>query len=116
MVTAMIYELAGHLAGKSLRIPLSGQAQFLGRGAQCDLRLEDPSVSRRHAELRAAGDRLELRDLGSSNGTWHNGSRVSDWVALRPGDELRFGRVKLTLRDAASPEQVTLPRSRRSVP
>ncbi len=49
-------------------LPPRGQV-VLGRGEQCDLRIEDPSVTRRHATLHVGQGRLEVEDLGSVNGT-----------------------------------------------
>ncbi|WP_067168866.1 FHA domain-containing protein [Microtetraspora niveoalba] len=57
--------------------------------------LDDGTVSRRHARLEIAGDRLVLTDLGSSNGTYVNDTRVTRQV-LVPGDRMRIGRFELT--------------------
>ena len=53
----------------------------------------DPSVSRRHAQLRRDGKRWLLRDLGSRNGTRLNGARVTEEIEVRPGDQLSLGGV-----------------------
>ena len=64
----------------------------VGRLEGCDLRLSHDSVSRVHAELfRDGGDGWLLRDLGSTNGTQVNGSRIIGTVAVRPGDRVVFG-------------------------
>lgn len=65
----------------------------IGRGPSCGLRIEDPSVSQQHASLRWRGDRWELRDLGSRNGTWVDGARLEAGgvFALTQGSRLRFG-------------------------
>lgn len=55
------------------------------------LQFDDPSVSRRHAQLRACGDQLIVEDLGSRNGTFVNGQRIDQPVSLRPGDDVVFG-------------------------
>ena len=69
-------------------IPLI-DGMVVGRG-QCDVVLVDPEVSRRHALVTAtAGPAVE--DLGSRNGTWLNGQRITGAHRLRSGDELRFG-------------------------
>jgi pSer/pThr/pTyr-binding forkhead associated (FHA) protein len=62
----------------------------IGR-AECDVDLNDPDVSRRHAVIRQVDAGLALEDLGSTNGTWVNGRRIDGIVELRPGDEVRFG-------------------------
>lgn len=61
-----------------------------GRGRDCEVALDDPAVSRRHCELRAAAGALELRDLGSANGTWCGGVRV-ERVVLHAGDRFLVG-------------------------
>ncbi len=63
----------------------------IGRTAESDLQLDHPSVSRRHAEI--SGD--VLRDLGSANGTYVNGSRISGTHTLRAGDTVQIGTFRL---------------------
>jgi hypothetical protein len=72
-------------------------AVVIGRGAEADLRLTDTGVSRRHAELRPAGEGLEVHDLGSTNGTWVNGQRVQS-ASLRDGDRVTVGTTELVVR------------------
>lgn len=63
----------------------------LGRAIDNDLVFDDPSMSRKHARIHRHEDgRLELEDLGSSNGTFVNGRRVGSGTA-QPGDVIRFG-------------------------
>ena len=69
----------------------------IGRSPDCDCLLTEPSVSRRHAELRRDGERWLLRDLGSRNGTRLNGMRVTEEVEVRPGDQLSLGGVRYRL-------------------
>jgi hypothetical protein len=75
-------------------IALPAAVMTIGRASDCDCVIAEPSVSRRHASLRRAGDRWLLRDLGSSNGTRVNGIRVTDEVEIRPGDQLNLGGVR----------------------
>jgi pSer/pThr/pTyr-binding forkhead associated (FHA) protein len=63
---------------------------ILGRQAECDLQLTEGHASRRHARLQFADDAVWLEDLGSSNGTFINGARITGKVRLNPGDRLRF--------------------------
>ena len=67
-----------------------GEPQLIGRSSE-SLPITDPTVSRRHAELTPDGDKWFLRDLDSSNGTFLNGRRLVDRVALRPSDEVGCG-------------------------
>jgi len=53
-----------------------GVPLIVGRAPTCDLPVFDPTISRRHAELVVDGDKLRIRDLESSNGTFHNGARI----------------------------------------
>jgi hypothetical protein len=77
-----------------LALPQSGAAITIGRSPECECQLDEPSVSRHHAELRREGDRWLLRDLGSRNGTRVNGMRVTDEVEVRPGDHISLGGVR----------------------
>jgi predicted component of type VI protein secretion system len=69
----------------------------------CEVNLMDPEVSRRHAAFRSAdaGGGLAIEDLGSTNGTYVNGSRITGLTVLKDGDELRFGNTVWTARAAA---------------
>jgi hypothetical protein len=70
----------------------------VGREAGLGLSLVDEStVSRRHAEVVRSGSQLVLRDLGSTNGTFVNGRKVSGETALSPGDQVQFGSVKFSV-------------------
>jgi pSer/pThr/pTyr-binding forkhead associated (FHA) protein len=72
----------------------------IGRGASCDVRLPDPSVSQRHAVVSAQGAEYQIIDEGSTNGTFVGGVRLSPKAprSLRSGDMLRVGRVWLEVR------------------
>ncbi|HEX8086155.1 MAG TPA: DUF1707 and FHA domain-containing protein [Solirubrobacteraceae bacterium] len=69
----------------------------IGRSDGCRLVIAHGTVSRRHAVLRRTADGIEVRDLGSLNGTWVNGWRV-DRALVRPGDALQIGDVRVVLR------------------
>ena len=62
----------------------------IGR-AECDVELNDPDVSRRHAVIRQVDDGLAIEDLGSTNGTFVNDRRISGIVPFFEGDRIRFG-------------------------
>jgi len=79
------------------RVPVQPGTVVLGRGAEADVRLADPSVSRRHAELRVEGEQVHLVDLGSTNGTTVNGRRV-DRARLSDGDRVALGSALFTYR------------------
>jgi pSer/pThr/pTyr-binding forkhead associated (FHA) protein len=67
----------------------------MGRSRQCDIVLNDPNVSRQHAELRPRGGSWVLTDLGSTNGSRLNGHPVERSEVVRPGDEIELGATVL---------------------
>jgi len=86
-----------------------GATLVLGRDTSCDIPILDPGVSRRHAELHVAGDRVTITDLASRNGTWLNGQRIQHGDAAT-GDLIGFGPVELgVVEEAASRARVTAP-------
>lgn len=84
---------SGRILGRSY--PLTG-ATIVGRAPDCQLRLEDTSLSRKHAKLIPTNEGVVIEDLGSTNGSFHNGKRVQRAVAL-PGDEIGFDTVRFQL-------------------
>jgi len=72
----------------------------VGRSRDCDLVLSHTSVSGRHARLVWKGHRIIVEDLGSANGTFVRGEKVGKGV-VRPGDDVRLGRVSLPWSDPA---------------
>ncbi len=74
----------------------TGQTIVVGRAVTTDLPVYDPTVSRRHAELVLTARGLTVRDLGSSNGTFVNGIRVSE-MHVKDGDVVTFGKVAFKL-------------------
>ena len=67
----------------------------VGRHPNCTIVLEEPFVSVEHAELACDDGRWWVRDLGSTNGTFLNGTPVAVATGVRPGDVVQFGRIKL---------------------
>jgi len=88
---------------------LPGREFLIGREPDCDVRLADATVSRRHARLRRGQNGFVLRDQESTYGTYLGSMRVKRPLVLRSGDRLRVGKVKLLFRDpwAAEGEVVT---------
>jgi len=80
---------AGPTPGKIL--PLNKSEIIIGRDTSVDLVINIAEVSRRHARLRAEAGSFILEDLGSTNGTFVNGQRLSGPVVLRPGDRVQLG-------------------------
>jgi pSer/pThr/pTyr-binding forkhead associated (FHA) protein len=69
----------------------------IGRSSYCSLVLEHVSVSRVHASLRIRGERIELQDLGSSNGTFVGGKRIKEPTLVQPGDAIKIGTLELVI-------------------
>lgn len=76
--------------------PLVKDRIVIGRKVNCDLRIPLTSVSRQHCELMVDEGKVSVKDLGSSNGTYHNSVRVQE-AYLAAGDELIVGPVVFTL-------------------
>ncbi|HZI15369.1 MAG TPA: FHA domain-containing protein [Myxococcus sp.] len=93
---AFLYVERGPGAGQL--VPVKQGSLVLGRSSSADLRLQHPSISRRHAQLHRRGDRFFLKDLSSQNGTFLNRARVTAEVELKPGDEISMGSALLRLR------------------
>jgi len=83
-----------------------GSSLLVGRAPTSDVPVMDSTVSRRHAELWVENGGVFVRDLGSSNGTYLNGARVTEGRA-RSGDALRFGRVEFRVQAAATMAETT---------
>jgi adenylate cyclase len=79
----------------------AGLPLVLGRALSSDLPVLDPTVSRRHAELTIEPESVLVRDLGSSNGTFVNGTRVST-TSIRMGDRVVFGKILFELQGLSS--------------
>ncbi len=89
------------------RRPVNPPGVVLGRGTDADIQINDPGVSRRHAEIRLmpegpGGIRVVLVDLGSTNGTLVNGRRTTE-AELVDGSTVRIGNTTMTLRLADEP-------------
>jgi hypothetical protein len=78
------------------RVPVGADPLVIGRLPECAVVLGDPNVSRRHAEVRRAGDDVVVTDLGSTNGTKVNGVSVRE-QHLASGDEITVGSTMLVL-------------------
>lgn len=91
------YVLRYHASDFSLA---PGAVIVIGRDPQCEICLDDPVASRRHAKLTVGKDVIWLEDLGSRNGVHINGERVRGKARLNPGDWFRIGRNEFGLRQA----------------
>jgi DNA-binding winged helix-turn-helix (wHTH) protein len=94
--------LTARLLWEDRLIPLSPGENILGRDENVNVRIDAPSVSRRHALIKiSAGELPTLEDLGSKNGTWVGGRRLEGGpTPLADGDALRLGKIELLFLDS----------------
>jgi pSer/pThr/pTyr-binding forkhead associated (FHA) protein len=90
---ALIVRSGGGRAGESF-FP-SAERTLIGRSPECDVFLDDVTVSRKHAELVRDGETFTISDLGSLNGTFVNKKRI-ETAELEDDDELQIGKYRLT--------------------
>src|SRR5919107_3869341 len=85
----------GNQAG--LAAELAGGVIMIGRGADCQLILDDDYVSTRHARVVSGENGIYLEDLGSTNGTYVNGQRITAPTTVSLSDTIRIGRTTMRL-------------------
>jgi FHA domain len=90
---ALVVRSGGGMAGQSFQ-PEEGRT-LIGRSPECQVFLDDVTVSRRHAELMRDAETFSIRDLGSLNGTYVNRRRIES-VVLENDDEVQIGKYRLT--------------------
>ncbi|HFD38412.1 MAG TPA: FHA domain-containing protein, partial [Anaerolineae bacterium] len=78
-------------AQAGMEFPVDRPVVVIGRGSGSDIILQDSQASRKHAEISQQGDQYYIRDLGSTNGTYVNGQRITGSHPLRPGDSIQIG-------------------------
>ena len=79
------------------RFPIRRGETLIGRSAYCTIVISDPSISREHVAIRMSTAGVQVVDLGSRNGTFVNGERITDSHPLVPGDTVILGRALLQL-------------------
>ncbi|HXI34757.1 MAG TPA: FHA domain-containing protein, partial [Gemmatimonadales bacterium] len=80
-----------------------GRALVVGRAVTSDVPIYDPTISRRHAEVALSDRGVKVKDLGSSNGTFLNGARVTDAEASA-NDIVTFGKVAFKVIEVTAPQ------------
>ena len=90
---ALVVRSGGGIAGQPFQ--LTGALTLIGRSPECDIFLDDVTVSRRHAEIGREDDTFTIRDLESLNGTYVNRKRIESTV-LEDDDEVQIGKYRLT--------------------
>jgi hypothetical protein len=90
---ALVVRSGGGRAGETF--PLDSDRVTVGRSPDCEIFLDDVTVSRKHAALTREGDGYSIQDEGSLNGTFVNRKRV-EGAHLEDGDEIQIGKYRLT--------------------
>jgi pSer/pThr/pTyr-binding forkhead associated (FHA) protein len=90
---ALVVRAGGGRAGETF--PLEGDRVVVGRSPECEIFLDDVTVSRRHARISRDADGFMIEDEGSLNGTYVNRRRVEN-AKLEDGDEVQIGKYRLT--------------------
>ena len=85
-----------------------GTQMIVGRAVNSDVPIYDPTISRQHAQLSVKDGGVLVKDLGSSNGTFLNGSKITEAVAT-PNDVVMFGKVSFYVREVAKPSEAPKP-------
>lgn len=93
---------------RARRIELRRDYMVVGREAACDVRFDDPHVSRTHAALQRFGNAVYVRDLGSSGGTFIGRTAVTSARKLHAGDVLAFATVTARFEPASHPAGDTM--------
>ncbi len=101
-----IFKLTYHDGTQTQMFLLPEGDTLVGRSQACNLVIQDPSASRRHARFEVKEGRCFVEDLGSSAGTFKNGECITR-AELRDGDVVSLGQVQFAVREPA-PEQVAL--------
>lgn len=86
------------LVWETKQVPLTEGNNIVGRGADASVWIDAPGVSRHHARIVVRQGEAMLEDLGSKNGTYVGGDRVTTARALVDGDQVRLGSVVITFR------------------
>ena len=85
-------------ANEMLRVRLRAQGHVVGRSPDADITIDDPYASEFHARVGTSDDKVVIHDLGSTNGTYVNGRRVTSPTTVSRGDTVQIGKTTLEVR------------------
>jgi len=108
--SAQLVVIEGPERGRAARI--GDDECVAGTSSECDLVLSDERVSRRHLSVRRQGERFAVRDLGSSNGTLYEGSRIVE-LSVGPGATFKLGHTFVRIQPQTRPLELVPSQSRR---
>ncbi|SDB80535.1 FHA domain-containing protein [Raineyella antarctica] len=97
VVPARLIVTNGPQTGMAAEVDQAGTYVVIGRSPECAIVLEDDYISTRHARVVNGDQGLYLEDMGSTNGTYVNGRRISAPTSVGTEDEIRVGRTILKL-------------------
>ncbi|MFL5328308.1 MAG: FHA domain-containing protein [Gemmataceae bacterium] len=86
------------------QIPLAGSEFAIGRDPQCQLRPSSPAISKKHCAVLVRGEKVFVRDFGSTNGTFVNGEAVQGEIEVVNGAKLKAGPLEFTVQIEATAE------------
>ncbi|HVJ84880.1 MAG TPA: FHA domain-containing protein, partial [Caulifigura sp.] len=89
--------------GESKAYELDGDEVVVGRLPECEIHLDSNMISRKHARLKKSGTNVVIEDLGSGNGTFVNGQRITGVVTLQHDDRVKFGPLLTRFESDAPP-------------
>ena len=87
---------------KEWRVIIERDPFIVGRDEECELKLTDKRISRRHFEIRRGGDLIWIRDLKSTNGTFVNHKKINQAELLEQGDTISIGKFKFCVKNVES--------------
>src|SRR3989440_4245799 len=98
---ALVFKLLSTTGEQSIDLQ-PGRTVVVGRAVTSDVPIYDPTISRRHAEVSLADGGVKVKDVGSSNGTFLNGARITEAIAAE-NDVIRFGKVAFGVKEVSAP-------------
>ncbi len=100
----MPFILTGQIKGQIVRYDLNNGEIHIGRDADNDIVLNHGTVSRYHAIIQVKEDRIRIKDLASSNGTYVKGHKINQLTEIIKGDKIRFGEPEFMLTFRGQPD------------
>jgi pSer/pThr/pTyr-binding forkhead associated (FHA) protein len=89
-------------ANREWKVVVETDPFIVGRDEDCELKLTDKRISKRHFEIRRGGDLIWIRDLESTNGTFVNHKKIKQAELLEQGDIISIGKFKFCIKNEKS--------------